>query len=135
VADWLKQKKTNSKKKVGSMKRVYFPAFHCSIYIYVGDDLTKYEKAYSTKFDKECFGESNGNGIYINTDVSCKQKCLEQTIVHECSHAIDWIFNERLRMKNTSIDITEIRAYSLDYLFNECIKYCRKKTNNKQEDK
>lgn len=106
-------------------KKVSFKSIDCACFLYNSSEKDAFEKNYETKVIHE-LGQSNGNGAII-TEESCENEVLMmKCISHECSHLVDWILHNRLNVELTDTSFTEIRAYYLDYLVGEYIKYIKK---------
>jgi hypothetical protein len=108
-------------------RKVKLNAYNCTIHFYRGDEAKQYESHYDSRISPKQHGQQCGNGVFINTVCEDRQFCITRAIVHECSHAVDWIFHDRLNMEATSYELSEIRAYTLDYIVSECMKHCKPK--------
>ena len=102
------------------MKKLYIAPFDCCVYIYKTDERKRFAKDYNAEVETNNLAQVIGNGVWVGDHKNKIGVCF-----HEAVHLADWVIEDRLCMKQGTLESnTELRAYLTEYIGNAIVDYC-----------
>lgn len=106
------------------MKKLNIPIFKCAVFFYAPSEMLQFERDYNMNV-RDSEGVQSGNGAWV------KEKNVGY-IAHECAHLCDWLLHDRLDMGSVKEEVSELRAYIIEYFVKEFILHIDKKQKEKK---
>ena len=105
-------------------KIVKIPIYHGELILIQVKDLKEVEEKYEMNnfkmYDAVSFRNFTKRG-YSRYVIACKFNSSSKSIVHECLHVTNYIFNDRAYFPR--LDNDESQAYLIGWIFGECRNY------------
>ena len=100
------------------MKRLDLPYFNTALRMYKKGEQSLYEKDVGEDVDlSDHRGYTADNYVYCNGEIG--------VCYHEAVHFVDWLLGTHLNMEQGTLwGNTELRAYLVEYIGDEIMKYC-----------
>jgi hypothetical protein len=108
------------------MKKLHVKSIGTNIFFFSPEERSNFE----TETNCET---SNSVGYHCEGSLWVMKSSDYSTILHECVHAVDWIMCYHLDITCHPYAVTELRAYLIEYIYKEALKYYNKhgKTDTK----
>lgn len=101
------------------MKKIGIPMFHEDLRVYRSEEREDFQRYIWSLLGDGYYGCHGANAIWIG-----KHSCttLEQIVVHELTHYVDWLYKEALACGDNMDATSELRAYTIAWLFPRVMK-------------